>query len=102
LLVGVALYSAKTFGEGFGIAVFAAGADFGAAADRIPGCVGPFDGGFDCHSRLDPLKRKAKSVLLHFEVRDYLTRGDSFAVEFAGDNDSSDSFSGLCHQIAHV
>jgi len=43
LLVGMAFDAAKAFGEGFGVAMFAAGADFGAAADGVPGCVGPFD-----------------------------------------------------------
>jgi len=42
-LVRVAFYAAETFGEGFGVAVFAAWTDFGAAPNRVPGCVRPFD-----------------------------------------------------------
>jgi hypothetical protein len=33
----------KPLREGFGVAVFAARADFRAAADGVPGRVGPFD-----------------------------------------------------------
>lgn len=43
LLVWVTRYAAKSFGEGFGVAMGAAWADFGAAADGVPGCVGPLD-----------------------------------------------------------
>lgn len=43
LFVGMAFDAAETLGKSFGVAVFAAGTDFGAAADRIPGCVSPFD-----------------------------------------------------------
>lgn len=43
LFVGMALDAAETLGEGFSVAMFAAGTDFGAAADGVPGCVSPFD-----------------------------------------------------------
>ena len=43
LFVGMAFDAAESFGKGFGVAVFAAGADFGAATDRVPGRVGPLD-----------------------------------------------------------
>ena len=43
LLIWMALYSPKSFGECFGVAVLAAGTDLGAAAHRVPGGVGPFD-----------------------------------------------------------
>ncbi len=41
--VGMARHSAKALGKRLGVAVFAAGADLGAAAQRIPRGVGPFD-----------------------------------------------------------
>lgn len=44
LLVGMPLDAAKTLCERLGITVFAARADFRAAAHRVPGCVCPFDG----------------------------------------------------------
>ena len=42
-LVGVAGDAAEALGEGFGVAVGAAGADLGAARDGVPGGVGPLD-----------------------------------------------------------
>ena len=49
LLVGMALHAAKAFGKRLGVAVLASGADLGAAADGVPGGVGPFDVGvLDC------------------------------------------------------
>lgn len=39
----MAFYSAKSLGKRFSVAMLASGADFGAAADGVPGCVGPFD-----------------------------------------------------------
>lgn len=42
-LVGVSGHAAEALGEGFGVAVGAAGADLGAAGDRVPGGVGPLD-----------------------------------------------------------
>lgn len=42
---GMAFDSAKALGEAFSVAVLAAWADPGAAADWIPGGVGPFDFG---------------------------------------------------------
>ena len=39
------LNPAKAFGESLGIAMLATGTDLGAAANRIPGGVGPFDFG---------------------------------------------------------
>ena len=45
LLVGMAGNAAKPFCEDLSVTVFAARADFGATADGVPGCVGPFDMG---------------------------------------------------------
>lgn len=42
---GVAGDAAETFGEAGGVTIVAAGGDFGAAGDGVPGGVGPFDGG---------------------------------------------------------
>jgi len=36
-------HGVESFGESFGVAVLAAGADFGAAGDGVPGGLGPFD-----------------------------------------------------------
>ncbi len=41
--VGVARNTAESFGEGLSVTVLAAWTDLGAAADRIPRRVGPFD-----------------------------------------------------------
>ena len=43
LFVWMALHGAEAFGKSFGVAVFTTWADFGAAADGIPGGVGPFN-----------------------------------------------------------
>src|SRR5579872_6176131 len=43
LFVRMAWDPSKAFGESFGVAVFAAGADLRAASHRIPGRVGPFN-----------------------------------------------------------
>jgi hypothetical protein len=45
LLVGMPLHAAKPLRECLGVAMLAAGADFRAAADRVPGRVGPFNVG---------------------------------------------------------
>jgi hypothetical protein len=49
LFVGVALNSAKSLSESLGVAVFAAGANLGATAERIPSSVRPFDFGVIAH-----------------------------------------------------
>jgi hypothetical protein len=41
---------AKPLGESLGVAVFASGTDFRAAADWVPGGVSPFDRGVLTHS----------------------------------------------------
>ena len=46
---GVSFDVAKAFGKPLGIAVVATGADLGAAGDRVPGAVGPFDSAFKRH-----------------------------------------------------
>jgi hypothetical protein len=43
LLVRVAGYSAKAFGEYLCVTVLAPWANLGATANRVPGCVCPFD-----------------------------------------------------------
>ena len=43
LLKWMSLYSAEAFRKSFGVAVLATGADLRAAANRIPGRVGPLD-----------------------------------------------------------
>src|SRR5262249_37426455 len=43
--------AAETFREAFGVAVIASGADLGAAGDRIPSGISPFNCGPVCHSR---------------------------------------------------
>jgi len=45
----MAFDSAKAFGKRFGVAVLAARANLGAAADWVPGRVGPFDLGVEGH-----------------------------------------------------
>ena len=47
LLIRMTLDPAKALRKRFGIAVLAAGTDLGAAANGIPGCVGPFDVGIE-------------------------------------------------------
>ncbi len=47
----MAFYSAEALGKRLGIAMLAAGTDFGAAADGVPGGVGPFDVGVEGESR---------------------------------------------------
>lgn len=39
----MALYAAESLGESLCVAVFAAGTNLAATADRVPGCVGPFN-----------------------------------------------------------
>ena len=45
MLVGMSLDGAKTLSESLRVTVLAAGTDIDTAADRVPGRVGPFDGG---------------------------------------------------------
>jgi three-Cys-motif partner protein len=66
LLVGMSLHATEALGEGFGIAVLAAGTDLDAAAYWVPGGIGPFDMGalaqlvsFDVHSRHGLISIKA-------------------------------------------
>jgi len=67
LLVGMALDSAEALGKSFGIAVLAAGADLGAAADRVPGRVGPFDLGVEGHADLLFGLPKSQLFSRHFD-----------------------------------
>jgi hypothetical protein len=50
LFVRVTFDVAEAFGECFGVAVLAAGADFDAPAHRVPRCLGPFDFGVITHT----------------------------------------------------
>lgn len=45
LFIGVTRYTAKALGEGPRVAVITARRHFGAARDRVPGCIGPLDCG---------------------------------------------------------
>jgi hypothetical protein len=49
LLIRMPLDPAKAFSKRLSVAMLAAGADLGAAADRVPGRVGPFDVGVLAH-----------------------------------------------------
>ena len=69
LLVGMPWHAAEPLGESLGIAMSAAGADLGAAADRVPGCVGPFDLGFVAHS---PLPCLVYSTSVHILAANFL------------------------------
>src|SRR5712691_6987657 len=42
-LEGMSFYSAETLGEPFRVAMLTTGTDLRAAANRVPGCVGPLD-----------------------------------------------------------
>ena len=51
LLIRMSLDPAKPLRKRLGIAVLAPGADLDATADRVPGCVGPFNGGLKAHGK---------------------------------------------------
>src|SRR5690348_5508813 len=60
LFVRMPFHTAEALGEGFGIAVLTSRADLRAAANGIPGSVGPLDLGVTghCSSRITPADRQ--------------------------------------------
>src|SRR5580704_2818231 len=52
-LISMANNSTESLGEPLGITELAPWADFCTAADRVPGCIGPFDLGLITHASFD-------------------------------------------------
>lgn len=73
----MSLDAAEALSEPLGVAVFAARADLGAAANRIPGCVGPLDFGKQGHQRIQPWR-----TIWRFAVPNVVTLSDRGDVAF--------------------
>ena len=71
LLVGMARDAPEPLGERLGVAVGAARADLGAAPDRVPGRVGPFDAGVLAHEDRSGKTKTAKGSPGAFAVRTF-------------------------------
>src|SRR5207245_4715693 len=50
LFVRMSFYAAEALGKGLRVTMFASRADFGAAPERVPGGICPFDLGFIAHN----------------------------------------------------